>query len=284
MAGLKDIKLRIKSVRNIQQITKAMKMVAAARIRKAEEQLKKARPYSDTLKDVLSQLTAQIESSHPLMECRPVDRTTLIVVTSDKGLCGAYNSNLLKLVWQERSHALKEGSAELVLVGTKGYKYFQRRKLEQVYLETGWKPEFSTAEKLAAFVSDRFITGRADEVVCYYTRAVTAMTQKPVAERILPLVQEQAAVSCVPYEFEPSAEAVLGLLLPRYVTNIIYKVLLDAHLSELGARLKAMTNATDNAEKLAGELTLQFFRMRQEAITKEILEISGGAEALAASE
>ena len=285
MSGLRDIKRRIKSVRNIQQITKAMKMVAAARIRKAEDQLKAARPYSDTLKQVVTDLTNQMEEAlHPLMDSRPVERVGLLVVSSDKGLCGAYNNNMLRMLWKDlQSDDLPP--YDMIAVGGKVNKFLARRKVNPEISEINWAPTFELAEKISDTLADWFITGKVDEVRVYYTKSITSMTQEPFCEVILPLSsdQDEAEQASLDFEFEPSAEVALNVLLPRYTRNIIYRILMEAKVSELGARLKAMSNATDNADKLAGELTLKFFRLRQESITREILEISSGAEALKAS-
>lgn len=283
MSSLRDLKNRIKSVRNIQQITKAMKMVAAARIKKAEDQLKAARPYADKLKEVVFDLTSGMdEVLHPLMEVRPVNNVAIIVVSSDKGLCGAYNNNLLKMAWPELS---TRPPSKLVAIGSKVNKYLARRSVQPEISKVNWAPEFELAEEYAVLLTDWFVSGEIDQVVVYYTQAVSAMTQEPVREVILPLEKEGISdeVGAIPYSFEPSAEKALDILLPRYLRNVVFKILMEAKVSELAARLKAMSNATDNADKLAGELTLEFFRVRQEAITNEILEISGGAEALAAS-
>ncbi len=285
MASERDIKRRIKAVRNTQQITKAMKMVAAARIKKAEDVLKSARPYSKLLRELVQDLTANAdEIVHPLMETRPVKRTAYLVVTSDKGLCGAYNNNLLKLVQAELGSA-DSGSYRLICVGGKGEKFLKRRKIECDRTITGWLPSFALAQDLANQLSDWFTSGDVDDVKVFYSQSISAVTQKPTLEGILPLapVGGETAGSAVSYEFEPSASEALNVLLPRYVQNIIYRILAESRVSELGARLKSMSNATDNANKLAGELTLQFYRIRQDNITKEILEIVGGAEALRSS-
>lgn len=283
MSSLKDIKNRIKSVRNIQQITKAMKMVAASRIRKAEDQLKAARPYADKLKEVVFDLTSGMEEVlHPLMEVRPVENVAVLIVSSDKGLCGAYNNNLLKMAWKEVDETPPH---RLVSIGSKSAKYLHRRGVKPEHNKIGWEPKFELAEEFATLLTDWFVSGEVDQVVVYYTQAVSSMTQEPVREVILPLQKEglDQEVGAIPYEFEPSADAALDILLPRYVRNVIFRILMEAKVAELAARLKAMSNATDNADKLADELTLQFFRLRQEAITTEILEICSGAEALAAS-
>jgi len=288
MASERDIKRRIKAVRNVQQITKAMKMVAAARIKKAEDMLKAARPYSRKLQEVMRELISQMdEVVHPLMEVRQVQRTGMLIVTSDKGLCGAYNNNLFKMAW---AFMERTGHSNLsnVVIGGKGEKFFRRRKVEMGLLRTGQNPSFALAQEIANQLTDWYLSGQVDQVVVFYTQAVSAAVQRPAQEQLLPLVTEakaegQAAGANLVYEFEPSAEEALNILLPRYLSNTIYRILVEARVSELGARLKSMTNATDNADKLAHSLTLQFFRIRQENITKEILEIVGGAEALAAS-
>lgn len=283
MSSLKDIKNRIKSVRNIQQITKAMKMVAASRIRKAEDQLKAARPYADKLKEVVFDLTSGMDDVlHPLMEVRPVENVAVIIVSSDKGLCGAYNNNLLKMAWKDIE---AKPPHRLVSIGAKSAKYLQRRAVKPDLSKIGWEPRFEMADEYATLLTDWFVSGEVDQVVVYYTQAISSMTQEPVREVILPLQKEglDQEVGAIPYDFEPSADAALDILLPRYVRNVIFRILMESKVAELAARLKAMSNATDNADKLAGELTLQFFRLRQEAITTEILEICSGAEALAAS-
>ena len=285
MANERDLKRRIKAVKNTEQITKAMKMVAAARIKKAEDVLKAARPYSKLLKEVVQDLTAGMdEVVHPLMTVRPVGRTAYLVVTSDKGLCGSYNNNLLKLVWNTFGTVPKEGY-KLISVGGKGDKFFRRRKIDIDKAITGWVPSFALAQELANLVTDWFLEGQVDEVKLIYSQSISAITQKPVVERILPMAPEAAdeQKGGGGFNFEPSADEALNILLPRYVQNIIYRVLAESRVSELGARLKSMSAATDNANKLAGELTLQFYRIRQDNITKEILEIVGGAEALRAS-
>ena len=285
MASERDIKRRIKTVRNTQQITKAMKMVAAARIKKAEERFKAARPYSLKLQEVVRDLTQQASDAvHPLLQVRPVKRTGVLVVTSDKGLCGAYNNNLLKLVFNYISK-LNTDDFDLIVVGSKGDKFLRRRRFAINTSKTGWVPDADTAREISDQVSDWYTEGRVDQVVCFYTSVVSAAVQKPVMETLLPISQErtQEGSGNISYTFEPSAQAALDILLPRYLHNIIYRILLEARVSELSARLKSMSNATDNANKLAQELTLQYFRVRQDNITNEILEISGGAEALKAS-
>ncbi len=282
MASDRDIKLRIRSVGNIGKITRAMKMVAAARLRKVETRTRASRPYALKLQDVVAQLSgAAEESGHPLLEVRPVQRVGVVVVGADKGLCGSYNSNIFRLA-HGRLDGLPGGRpARVVLIGSKTLRFFQRRGLEPDRVFTGWEPDLVLARELADLLTAWFVGGEVDEVRCFYTRAVSAMTQEPSEERILPLAGVPGRrVQSLPYLFEPGAPEALGRILPAYLRIRLHQVLLEARTSELGARLRAMTNATENADKLASELTLEFYRIRQENITTEILEISSGAEAL----
>ncbi|GMU52311.1 MAG: ATP synthase gamma chain [Candidatus Xenobia bacterium] len=285
MASERDIKRRIKSCRNVQQITKAMKMVAAARIKKAENRLKASKPYALKLQEVVTELCSQLEGAlHPLMEARPVEKVGVVIVTSDKGLCGAYNNNLLKLAFNYLETTLRSKTVKLMAVGSKGVKFLTRRRRAIAVERVKWNPEYPLAQELAQELSHWYTSGEVDQVLCFYTQSISAMNQKPVLETLLPLKAEkkEGEQSPLPYDFEPSAEQSLGILLPRYLQTLMFRVLMESRVAELGSRLKSMTNATDNADKLAGELTLLFYRIRQDNITKEILEISGGAEALKA--
>lgn len=291
MAGsIRDIKRRIRSVRNVQQITRAMKMVAAARIRRVELKMKASRPYAARLQAVIRDLAARLdEPHHPLMETRPVKQTGVILVTSDKGLCGAYNSNILRWFWSAWGE-LRERHGRpprLLVLGSKGRNFLSRRGVTPDRLHLGWEADITTARQMATTCEDWFVSGEVDEVLCYYTRPVSALVQKPERERILPMAAEVLAgeepPAPLPYLFEPSVEEALRQIVPQYLSAVLLQLLLESKTAELGARLAAMTNATDNANKLADELTLQFFRLRQDSITREILEIAGGAEALAAS-
>ena len=262
-----------------------MKMVAAARIKKAEQRLKASKPYALKLQEVVMDLCSQLEGAlHPLMAARPVEKVGVVIVSSDKGLCGAYNNNLLKLAFNHLETQMRGKTVKLMAVGSKGVKFLTRRKKAIAIERVKWNPEFSLARELAQELSDWYISGEVDQVICFYTQAVTAMTQKPTLEVLLPLKAEagEGSKGPLPYEFEPSAEESLGILLPRYLQTLMFRVLMESRVAELGSRLRSMTNATDNADKLAGELTLLFYRIRQDNITKEILEISGGAEALKA--
>ncbi|MBM3463129.1 MAG: ATP synthase F1 subunit gamma [Armatimonadetes bacterium] len=283
MAGVREIKGRIRSVKNIQQITKAMKMVAAARIKKVETRMKASRPYAYKMREVVGELTSQLKGAlHPLMQVRPTKKVGLVVVTADKGLCGSYNNNLVKLAfnWLRKLPAGLE--TELITVGGKGYRFFLKRNAHIVKEYLGWNPEYALARALAQQVSQDFIDGKVDEVHCVYTRVLSAMSQEATVVKILPFTNEGAEgpTRQLDYIFEPDPATALVTILPRYLEVIFFQILLEARTAELGARLRAMSNATDNASKLVGDLTLDFFRARQAAITNEILEVAGGAEAL----
>lgn len=282
MAGVREIKGRIKSVRNIQQITKAMKMVAAARIKKVETRMKAARPFAYKMQEVVGELTSQLEGAlDPLMETRPVKRIAVLVVSADKGLCGSYNNNVVKQAMQTLKGHVDAGREVVVYpVGSKAYRFFQRRPYPLESPLTGWEPAFDTARKLAENMSELFISGKVDEVYAIYTRVISALTQEVKVERLIPLRSEKAQGHVLPYIFEPDPQQALSAILPQYLRTIFYQILLEARTSELSARLRAMTNATDNADKFVGTLTLDFFRARQAAITNEILEVASGAEAL----
>jgi F-type H+-transporting ATPase subunit gamma len=283
MAGVREIKGRIKSVRNIQQITKAMKMVAAARIKKVETRMKAAKPFAYKMKEVVGELTAQLEGAlDPLMEVRPAHKVLIVAVSADKGLCGSYNNNILKLSMTTVKEHAEAGREVMVMpVGSKAYRYFQRRPYKIVHEVTGWNPDFDLGRDIARTVTEMFIKGEVDEVHAVYTEVISALAQKATVMRVLPLRSEEKGEHHVlPYIFEPDAKSALNAILPKYLQIIFFQILLEARTAELGARLRAMSNATDNADKLVGTLTLDFFRARQAAITNEILEVASGAEAL----
>ena len=282
MSGVREIKGRIKSVRNIQQITKAMKMVAAARIKKVETRMKAARPYAYKMKEVVAELVSQLGGEKdPLMEVRTCARVAVVVVGADKGLCGSYNNNLLRLASSTVLRHQADGhEVDVIAIGNKAWRFFQKRGYNIVREVTGWSPDFTLAADLAALTTRLFVSGKVDEVWAVYTHVESAMSQVARVDRILPLGGETEKPGAVPYLFEPDAHQALAAILPRYLETIFFQILLESRTAELGARLRAMSNATDNAEKLVGTLTLDFFRARQAAITNEILEVASGAEAL----
>ena len=282
MASARDIRRRIKSVKNIQQITKAMKMVAAARLRRAQERAIASRPYTDKIKEVLTSVAANVrDASHPLLEVREVKQIGYLVLSADKGLAGAYSSNLMKEVLPQ---VRGKDNAKLVTVGRKARDYFKRRgyTIDGEYTGFSEKPSYHNAVMLAQLMAEKFAAGEYDEIHLTYTHFYSPINQKPTTIKLLPVagIGEGEQNPQTEYIFEPSANEVLSLLLPRYLETVIYGALLQAAASELGARMTAMGSATDNAQELISKLTLNYNKVRQATITREISEIVGGAEAL----
>ena len=285
MATLKIIRKRITSIRNTQQITKAMKMVSAAKLRRAQEAALLARPYADKMNDILTNLSARVSrSAHPLLATREEKRIQLVLVTSDRGLCGGYNANLVRAAEAFiRTHGAGK-EILLALVGRKGADYYRRRRGEtgERYLNFLSTP----AEELAAVIAEkliaRFIDGETDAVYLIYSHFRSALSQVPTVEKILPvaLSETQEPEQLTEYLYEPGAEELLSSLLPKITEIKIQRALLEAAASEHGARMTAMDSATTNASKMMGSLTLQMNRARQASITRELMEIVGTAEAL----
>lgn len=287
MATIRQVRQRIKVAKNIQQITKAMKMVAAARLKRAQDRVQSARPYAGIMRELMTSLANAVggQVKHPLLEVRTPQRIGFLIVTADRGLAGSYNSNNFRRAL-EVLRGYDRAALRLYVVGRKGVQFFRRRGYEVVQ-------EFSvsntgvTAEEVREItrtVRSAFETGEVDQLYLLYMRFVTAMTQRPIDVQLLPIVtqMEESDVSSrqEDYIFEPSAEALLQALLPRYLEGQIFQALLEAAASEHGARMTAMSSATDNAGKMITTLTLQLNRARQAGITREISEIVGGAEAL----
>lgn len=281
MPSTRDIRRRIRSVKNIQQITKAMEMVAAARLRRAQERANNSRPYTEKIREVLSHVAGHVpDAVHPLLAVRPVQRVAYLVLSADKGLAGAYSSNIIKEVLMRLEG---QRDVSLLIVGRKARDYFRRRgyRVDREWTGFSEKPTFAHARELAQAVATAYTEGVYDEVYLVYTQFYSPIKHHPVTVRLLPvatLVEGGAAAS--EYIFEPSAAAVLDLLLPRYLETMVYGGLLQAAASELGARMTAMGSATDNAEELISQLVLHYNKVRQATITREITEIVGGAEAL----
>ncbi|SEU13668.1 ATP synthase F1 subunit gamma [Paenibacillus sp. NFR01] len=285
--SMRDIKRQIKSVQNTRQITKAMEMVAASKLRKAQEKAEAARPYSEKLKEVVASIAAGSQgASHPMLVSRPVKKTAYIIVTSDRGLAGGYNANILRKVTMLLSerHPSKDEYG-LFVIGRKGRDFLRRRDypiVEEV-TELSDTPTFADIKTIAYSAVSQFETGAYDEVYICYNRFVNAISQIPTVDRLLPMEpveqQEKAHGVSALYEYEPSAEGVLEVLLPKYAETLIYSAILDGKASELGAKMTAMGSATKNASKMIGSLTLTYNRARQAAITQEITEIVAGANA-----
>jgi F-type H+-transporting ATPase subunit gamma len=281
MPSLKAIRKRIVSVRNTQQITKAMKMVAAAKLRRAQEAVVASRAYAEKLGEVVAGLASESSlREHPLVRERdPQGRVMLLVLTSDRGLCGGYNANLLRQT--ERFLRTPDRQSVLGLVGRKGYDYYKRRPteiLEHVTLGAGSPIEL--ARQIVARVVARFTAGEVDAIYVLFSRFRSAISQVPTVERLLPIEAPAASDDPREYLFEPDRNAVIEELLPRYVEVKVFQAVLEAIASEHGARMTAMESASKNASDMIERLTLEMNRARQATITKELMEIVGGAEAL----
>jgi F-type H+-transporting ATPase subunit gamma len=285
MATLKAIRKRIGSIRNTQQITKAMKMVAAAKLRRAQEAAVEARPYAEKMLVLFQNLVARVSrEAHPLLGLRDEKKIDIILLTSDRGLCGGYNANLIRAAeaFIRREGAGKE--VQLVLVGRKGADYYRRRRatIADRYVNFLARHADDLAGEIAEKAIGRFIRGETDAVYLIYSRFRSALSQVPTVEKILPvaLPENEKPEQTTEYLIEPNVEALLAGLLPRVVRVAVYRALLEAAASEHGARMTAMDSATTNASKMMGSLTLQMNRARQASITRELMEIVGTAEAL----
>jgi len=283
LPSTRDIRRRIRSVKGTQKITKAMKMVAAAKLRRAQDRIVAARPYADTLARVLGSLAARTEHTHPMLVRRPVGRVWLVVVTSDKGLCGAFNTNLLREAERVLSERRWE-DVEVVAVGKKAADFFARREVAVAHAERETMSRLTAddARRIADMLATAFTSGQVDEIWLLYNRFVSLIRHQPVLERLLPVEPPEAEAGERPidYIYEPDPEALLDQLLPRYVQTEVARALYDSAAAEQAARMTAMDAATKNADEMIGRLTLLYNRTRQAAITKEILEIVAGAEAL----
>ncbi|KGE20377.1 ATP synthase F1 subunit gamma [Paenibacillus wynnii] len=285
--SMRDIKRQIKSVQNTRQITKAMEMVAASKLRKAQEKAEAARPYSLKLKEVVSNIAAGSVDGieHPMLVSRPVKKTAYLLVTSDRGLAGGYNANILRKVTMliAERHTSKDEYA-LFVIGRKGRDFLRRREypIVEEITELSDTPKFADIKSIAYSAVQQFEEGVYDELYICYNRFVNAITQEPTVDRLLPMDGVGKAKSHeanANYEYEPSPQGVLDVLLPKYAETLIYSAILDGKASELGAKMTAMGSATKNASKMIGELTLTYNRARQAAITQEITEIVAGANA-----
>ncbi|MGE0825043.1 MAG: ATP synthase F1 subunit gamma [Candidatus Binatia bacterium] len=284
MATLKAIRRRVASVRNIQQITKAMKMVSAARLRRAQEAAFAARPYAEKLEAVLQNLASQgQDSTHPLFAAREEKNIDLLIVTSDRGLCGGFNSNLIRTAEAFiREHANQKTT--ISLVGRRGYDYFRRRStpILEHHINLFGRLTPTLAHEIGSRMSQRFVNGESDGVYILYARFRSAISQVPTIDRMLPVVakEHEATQTALEYVYEPRPQELLETLLTRYVDMLLYRAMLESVASEHGARMSAMENATNNAVDMIGRLTLDMNRARQASITRELLEIVSTSESL----
>jgi F-type H+-transporting ATPase subunit gamma len=288
MPSLLDMRRRIKSVKNTQQITKAMKMVAAAKLKRAQDRVTAARPYAQKMSEVLGNLSAKVSSdfSHPLMDARGDERYLIVLVTADKGLCGGFNANIIKAT-QAFMKENANKSIEVVPVGRKGRDFFKRRQVslpeEYVGLTGQGRIEYSQAQEIAQYVIKTFVENEEiDKVFLVYSEFKSVLSQKPVVQQLLPIprIESEDETAQAEYIYEQPAVEIFGRLLPKQVETQIYRATLESIASEQGARMTAMDSASKNAGELIGTLTLNMNRIRQAAITKEIIEVVSGAAAL----
>ena len=288
MASLKDIKRRITSVQSTQKITSAMKMVAAAKLRRAQEAIENARPYAERMRSTLEEVAGGMGTvEHALFEAREEVKTLeLIIVTSDRGLAGAFNNAVIKFaegILKEREPGLE--NVKFTLLGKKVGDYYKRRRQGDILeaSSVGNSITYAQAAEVARGAAHRFETGEVDEVILIYSEFVTTMTQTPRSVQMLPVPSPEAAeedADASPYEIEPSAEKLLAVLVPKAVEVEVFRALLESQAGEHAARMAAMESATQNTEELIEKLTLQYNRARQAAITSELVEIVTGAQAL----
>ena len=286
MANLKEIKRRIQSVKNTQQITKAMKLVAASKLRKAQHAILEARPYAIKLMDVLNHLAARCNSDlHPLLDVREGNKHLFLIITSDKGLCGGFNGNIIR----KTSEYLKENPQNqnsLIIAGKKGNDIFRNRPVKIVEEYIGWSKNFDylKAQAIGQNLATLFSEKKVDKVFMIYNEFKSVMAQEVIVEQLLPIVPENLEDKkdsfAVDYVYEPDEGAILDELMKRYMTVEVYRAFLESSASEHGARMTAMDNATRNAGEMIGDLTLTYNQARQAYITKELIEIVNGAEAL----
>ncbi|MCP1310505.1 ATP synthase F1 subunit gamma [Paenibacillus tyrfis] len=280
--GMREIKRAIRSKQNMKQITKAMEMVAASKLRRAQMAAESARPYADKLKEVVGSIAAGTKGvKHPMLETREVKKTGYLVITSDRGLAGGYNANVLRKVLAEiREKHNSPAEYSIFVIGRKGRDFFKKRNIPILEEVTGLSdsPTFSDIKSIAAAAVANFENGSYDQLFLVYNQFKNAMTQIPTVKRLLPM-EDVSVETTAAYEYEPSAEGVLEVLLPKYAETLIYSAVLDGKASEFGARMTAMSSATKNATKMINELTLSYNRARQASITQEISEIVAGANA-----
>jgi F-type H+-transporting ATPase subunit gamma len=290
MASLKEVRNRIVSVNSTQQITKAMKMVSAAKLRRAQDAIHQMRPYAKKLAEMIATVSAQSDagSENPFTEVREIKNALIIVVTSDRGLCGAFNANVGKatmaLVNEKYASLQASGNVEILALGKKGGEYLSRRgyKVNDAHADIFTRLNFSNVREIGETVLSAFTEKQYDVVEVLFNFSKNVATQIIQTEQLLPLVASESGenVSSVDYIFEPTEEEIISELIPKSIKLSIFRALLESNSSEHGARMTAMDKATDNAGELIKALKLEYNRSRQAAITKEILEIVGGAEAL----
>lgn len=292
MATLRDIKNRITGVKNTQQITKAMKMVAAARLRRAQENIISARPYSRKISQVLAHLlSVEKDINNPLFEIRPAEKVAVLLVTSDRGLCGAFNMNIIRkvetLLKEDYSKFVENDSLDLYTIGKKGDDYFKRTpyKIAESYPHIFSHLKFDFAAALMNKMKEKYISGEYDRIVIVYNKFKSVIQQELMVEQILPIqpfdktAEEEVATEFI---YEPNKTEIINYLLPKQLNAQLWQALLESYAAELGARMTAMDMATENAKEMIRQLQMTYNKERQASITNEIIEIVSGANALQA--
>lgn len=287
MPGLKEIRKRIVSVKSTRQITKAMKMVSAAKFRKAQGRILELRPYADKMNSVLSGLSKSVETVHPLLELRPKKTVEIVVFTSDRGLCGAFNTNVIKTALKLIKDIQQEGiNISISTIGKKGLDLLKRRgfSIRKSYTGLSGRISYSNAKEIAKDIIENYINESFDEVIIIYNEFKSALVQRVRTSRLLPISsvssEESAQDKTVDFLYEPSKQEIFNNLLPKNIEVQVFRALLDSGASEEAARMTAMENATKAADDMIASLTLQYNKARQAAITKELMDIVGGVEAL----
>jgi len=301
VASLKAIRTRISSVKSTQKITRAMKMVAGARLNRAQQRITEMRPYALKTQEMLSEITSRVQAKaqeggeggdavdasellHPLLALRAEKRVLLVVLTSDRGLCGAFNSNINRQAEREYKQRTADGDqVDVAVIGRKGRDYLQRRGIAVDYMPGVWdKLGYETSKSVGEKILKPFLNGEVDAIYLVYNEFKSAMSQRVVTERLLPVppVPDSDGLDSGEFLFEPNRNALLDHLAPLYVDISILRALYESQASELGARMTAMDSATKNATEMIDKLTLEYNKARQAAITKELMEIIGGSEAI----
>ncbi len=300
MSTLKEIRGRIKSIKNTQQLTKAMKMVAAAKLRRAQDKAIMARPYANKLKELLDSLSSKVDTSlNPLLVSREeVKNVLVIVVTADRGLCGAFNTNIIKMattaINKEYAEYASSGRLKLICAGRRGFDYFRKRGYDIVkgYSAIFQQLEFDSAKEIVEIATDLYLKGEVDKVVVFNNEFKNVVSPKLTSEVFLPIQSQQEetdagensrvseVVPITEYIYDPSPEAIINELIPKHLNTQMWRVLLESNAAEQAARMTAMDSATDNAKELIRTLSISYNRARQAAITTEINEIVSGANAL----
>lgn len=294
MATLREIRRRIAGVRSTQKITKAMKMVAAAKLRRAQESILATRPYANKMKQLMRHLVTKVDPGlNPLLAPRDIKKVAVVVVTSDRGLCGAFNTNIIKAavshMQENYPEQLETGlGLKLIVIGKKGFDFFNKRDYEIYARHVGIFAglDFNHARTIITELTEGYLKGEFDKVELIYNEFKSVIQQRIVVEQLLPIPPEELhgnnarPLAQVEYIYEPSAHEIINALIPRHLNFQMWRVLLESNAAEQGARMTAMDNATTNASELIKDLTLSYNKARQAAITKELLEIVSGAEAL----